>query len=400
MEAAAALVSFVGLAGPVAQGLKFLYDLTTDMKDCPRDIREMKTDLELVESLITQVIRQCNERDGNLLESVALARAIHHAQERVEDLKKELAKYLNLGPRKRFRFVAKFNQIQKLRTSLDRTKTTMFELKTQLQSDLLYDIHDTSQEVLRSIKNTNKDPETNDRRFQEMMQKSEVRIEDTKESTQIVQASAELGSETPEGLTDIKVVEKKLEHITDLLTESRISSSPISQSSTIALSREASDNSFKKSSQEITSEHPLLQFKSNQFQFLVAIIFTQRTSKQQLACQRASKCLGAYPTPEAFAKALPGALSQYFSGLGLQNIKPLQLIKLAQAYIKDPPEQGRMRSKANCPQSEISHLPQIGLSSVNSWLVYCCERIDIRTEDKTLVNYMEYLKSQAGNNCV
>jgi hypothetical protein len=104
MEAAAALVSFVGLAGPVAQGLKFFYDFATDMKDCPKDIREMKTDLELVEDLITQIIQQCNERDKQLRESTALARAIHHAQERVEDLKKELAAYLVYGKRKRLRF--------------------------------------------------------------------------------------------------------------------------------------------------------------------------------------------------------------------------------------------------------------------------------------------------------
>lgn len=133
MEAAAALVSFVGLAGPVAQGLKFLYDFTTNMKDCPKDIREMKTDLELVEDLITQVIRQCNERDAQLRESAELARAIGHAQESVEDLKKELAAYLMGGKRTRFKFAAKISQTQKLRASLDRTKTIMFEFKNQLQ---------------------------------------------------------------------------------------------------------------------------------------------------------------------------------------------------------------------------------------------------------------------------
>lgn len=133
MEAAAAVVSFVGLAGPVAQGLKFLYDFTTDMKDCPKDIREMKTDLELVEELITQVIRQCNERDVRLRESAALARAIRHAQESVEDLKKELTAYVVDGKRKRIRFAGKVSQTQKLRASLDRTKTIMFELKNQLQ---------------------------------------------------------------------------------------------------------------------------------------------------------------------------------------------------------------------------------------------------------------------------
>ena len=139
---------------------------------------------------------------------------------------------------------------------------------------------------------------------------------------------------------------------------------------------------------------------SVQFQFLVAIIFTQRTNKKQhLACQRASECLAAYPTPEARSKALPEALSQYFGGIGLQEVKPRQLIKLAKAYIKDPPEQGRLRLKAKCPPSENSHLPQIGLLSVNAWLVYCCQKTDIVTMDKTLLEYMEHLKTEARADC-
>ncbi|KAH6877453.1 hypothetical protein BKA58DRAFT_375123 [Alternaria rosae] len=423
MEAAAALVSFVGLAGPVAQGLKFLYDFTTNMKDCPKDIREMKIDVELVESLITQVIQQCNERDARLRESAALARAIGHAQKSVEDLKKEVAAYLVDGKRKRFRFAAKLSQTQKLRASLDRTKTIMFEFKNQLQSDLLFDIRDTNQEVLRSVEKTSRNLETYSRNFPKVMQKPEVQAENTNNSGGRVEASVQRANDTSsEGLADANIVAEKLEHIMDLLTETRISSSPTSLLSTPALSREVSDNSITDSSQETTassisssrsisrsgfqkpqqanivSEHPLLQFKDNQFQFLIAIIFTQRTRKQHLACQRASECLAAYPTPEALSKALPEDLSQYFGGLGLHKVKPPQLIKLAQAYVKDPPEQGRLRSKANCPQSEISHLPQIGPSSVNSWLVYCCKRMDIVTIDKTLLAYIEHLKTEAGAN--
>jgi endonuclease III len=131
---------------------------------------------------------------------------------------------------------------------------------------------------------------------------------------------------------------------------------------------------------------------------LIAIIFTQRTSKQHLACQRASECLAAYPTPEALSRASPEALRQYFGGIGLHNVKPPQLIKLAQAYVKDPPKQGELRSKARCPQSEISHLPQIGPLSINAWQIYCCERTDIVTQDETLLKYMEHLKTEAGVN--
>jgi len=70
------------------------------------------------------------------------------------------------------------------------------------------------------------------------------------------------------------------------------------------------------------------------------------------------------------------------------------MIQLAQAYVKDPPRQGRERSKARCPSSEISHLPRMGLSSVNAYLVYCCERTDVVTDDKTLLEYVEYLKTE------
>lgn len=133
MDAAAAIISFVSLAGHIAQGLQFLYDFTTDMKDCPRDVREMRTDLELMEDLTTQVIRQYKERDVEHRECAALARAIKHAQERVEDLKKELETYFNFGQRKRFVFATKIKQMQKLRTSLDRTKATMLDFKIQLQ---------------------------------------------------------------------------------------------------------------------------------------------------------------------------------------------------------------------------------------------------------------------------
>lgn len=133
MESAAALVSFVGLASHVAQGLKFLYAFTTDMKESPKDIREMKTHLELVEHLITQVIRQCNERDARLRGSESLVRAISHAQDGVEHLKKALTAYIVGGKRTRFKFAAKVSQTQKLRASLDRTKTIMLEFKNQLQ---------------------------------------------------------------------------------------------------------------------------------------------------------------------------------------------------------------------------------------------------------------------------
>lgn len=296
-------------------------------------------------------------------------------------------------------------------------------------SDLLYEIRDTGQKVLRSVEKTNRELEKHDRRFPQDMTQVESQAKGRAENS--VQQTS---NATFDGLTDIEIIAKKLDNITELLAEPRISHQQASVSSTPALSREVSEMSSVTSSQETTvssvssspsvprsvfskapqpsivSNHPLLQFKdkpvrsithiyshpsdpSPQFNFLVAMIFTQRTKRQSIACQCAAKCLTAYPTPESLSQASPEALSTYFDGIGLQNAKPPQLIKLSRAYIDDPPINGILRSKSKCPRSEISHLPQIGLQSVNAWLVYCRERTDVETEEKPLLEYMKYLKS-------
>ncbi|EUC45226.1 hypothetical protein COCMIDRAFT_96101 [Bipolaris oryzae ATCC 44560] len=318
METAAAMVSFVGLVGTVAQGQKFLYDFTTNMKDCPKDIHDMRAEIESVEDLITQVIRQSKERDVRLRESAVLTRAIGHAQKGVEDLKKELAAYHVIGKRARLIFATKTSQTKKLRASLERTKTIMLDLQRQLHSDVLYDIRDDirdmSQEVLKSMDNTSRDGGTHDRNFHKITQESKVQEETANNYRDREEASVPPANDpSSEDLTDAEIAAKNLEHVTDLLTETKISSSPNSIPSTPAWSREVSDISVTSSSQETTassisswqslppsisqnarkaniaSKHPLLQFKDNQFQFLVAIIFTQRAKNQHLACQRATE---------------------------------------------------------------------------------------------------------------
>lgn len=130
---------------------------------------------------------------------------------------------------------------------------------------------------------------------------------------------------------------------------------------------------------------------------MIAVFFTQRTNKQKLACQRAFECLTAYSTPAALSRASPENLSKFFGGIGLQNERPPKLIGLAQAYAKDPPRPGKVRSKkGSCPDSEITHLPWIGKQSVDTWWVYWCNRTDVVTENKTLVEYMEHIKKDAG----
>lgn len=306
-------------------------------------------------------------------------------------------------------------------------------------SDLLYDIRDMNQEVLRSVEKTHRDLEAHDKSSHKPKE-PEVQAHPSGNSQGRVDNSAQPANDTlSQGLRDMESMSKEIEHIRSLLTESRISSSPnpvpSSAPSTPALSRDISDFSVLSSSQETTAssvsssqsnpqpgshsarevdilaEHPLLHFKENrvrliehtfnlsnappQFQFVVALLFIQRTSKSkhQLACQRASECLATYPTPEALSKAFPEDLVQYFIGIGLHNTKPDQLIKLAQGYVADPPQRGRLRSKSGVPQSEISHLPQIGKVSVEPWLVYWCGRTDVVTQDKTLLAYMALMRT-------
>ena len=128
---------------------------------------------------------------------------------------------------------------------------------------------------------------------------------------------------------------------------------------------------------------------------MVALIFIQRNSKHKLPCQRAAECLADFPTPKALSQASEEDLRHYFRNIGLQGEKPGQLIKLSEKYLNDPPKQGIVRSKkGSCPDSEITHLPQIGLKSVDAWWVYFCEKTDILTQDTRLLEYMEYLKSR------
>lgn len=146
-----------------------------------------------------------------------------------------------------------------------------------------------NQEVLRSIENTSGNLETHDRNSHKVTQKSMVQEETTDNSRGKAEALVPPASDTSsEGLTNVEIAAKNLEHTTGLLMETGISSSPALLPSTPALSREVSDISVISSSQETTassisssqsippsvsqdaqkaniaSKHPLLQFKDNQ----------------------------------------------------------------------------------------------------------------------------------------
>lgn len=108
-----------------------------------------------------------------------------------------------------------------------------------------------NQEVLKSVEKTNKDLEKYDSKVRQVTQQPEGQPKTTHNTQGPVDTSAHPASDTSsEGLTDIKIMAKKLEHITDLLTETRISPSPSSIPSTPSLSRDVSDITLMNSSQE------------------------------------------------------------------------------------------------------------------------------------------------------
>jgi hypothetical protein len=132
MEVAGGIVSFIGLAGPVTQGLKFLYEFTSNARACPKDLRAIKTDINLVESLIDLVTQQCHDRNIRLRENDILARAISEAQVSLRELGDALQAFGVEDRPARFqglKHAFKYTQTQKLVSSLHRTKTLMLEIK-------------------------------------------------------------------------------------------------------------------------------------------------------------------------------------------------------------------------------------------------------------------------------
>lgn len=145
-----------------------------------------------------------------------------------------------------------------------------------------------NQEVLKTVKQTSRNLETNDRNVHRVMEKSEVQAEATEDLRGGEPFAQSASDNSFEGLTDIGIVAKKLEHIPELLTETKISSSITSSPSTPGLSCESSDVSVMNASQETTassllslqsivpselrntqqaniaSQYPLLRFKDNQ----------------------------------------------------------------------------------------------------------------------------------------
>ncbi len=145
-----------------------------------------------------------------------------------------------------------------------------------------------NQEVLKSVEKSGRQLEMHGSNLCNVTQQSGAQMGIATNSNSALKTAAHLANDSSSAtLTDIETVARKLEHITDLLTETRMSSSLTSTPSTVETTSDVSSivgidssrettrssisdsgtvpNSAAQKAQrpDINEEHPLLQFKDN-----------------------------------------------------------------------------------------------------------------------------------------
>ena len=104
-----------------------------------------------------------------------------------------------------------------------------------------------------------------------------------------------------------------------------------------------------------------------------------------------------YPTPQALAEANFEDVVGFFQHLGLQNQRAKKCIALAKAWLTHPPEKGKRYRRLHYPNRndgkdiplddgpvpdedarvawEVGHLPGIGAYAIDSWRIFCRDRL-------------------------
>ncbi|EPQ56775.1 DNA glycosylase [Gloeophyllum trabeum ATCC 11539] len=147
---------------------------------------------------------------------------------------------------------------------------------------------------------------------------------------------------------------------------------------------------------------------------LIATTFLNKTAGKY-AIPIFWEVLKKWPTPEALSAANESELVELITPLGLQRQRAKRIIKLSNAYLKDPPLPGVLhRSKvagastAACsgasedswslpatryPPTPISHLPGAGPYALDSYRIFCArddEWKSVRPSDKELIKYLKW----------
>lgn len=131
------------------------------------------------------------------------------------------------------------------------------------------------------------------------------------------------------------------------------------------------------------------------FKLLIATIFLNRT-RGGVALPVLFKVLDRYPTVEAMAAASLTDLVSMIHYLGFQNQRARKCIGLAQTWLACPPKKGRRYRKPHYPCKtdgrdiaedeciedddprvawEIAHLPGVGAYSLDSWRIFCRDKL-------------------------
>ena len=104
-----------------------------------------------------------------------------------------------------------------------------------------------------------------------------------------------------------------------------------------------------------------------------------------------------YPTPRDLAEAKLEDVVGFFQHLGLQNQRARKCVALAKAWLSEPPEAGKRYRRLHYPNRgdgkdipiesgpiadddyrvawEVGHLPGIGAYAIDSWRIFCRDRL-------------------------
>ncbi|KAI9739562.1 MAG: hypothetical protein M1834_006279 [Cirrosporium novae-zelandiae] len=138
------------------------------------------------------------------------------------------------------------------------------------------------------------------------------------------------------------------------------------------------------------------------FKLLMATIFLTKTKGEQ-ALPVLYSVLERYPTVKDLASADPIELTNMIRSLGLQNARSLKCISLAKTWLLYPPEKGKRYRRLHYPKKEngkdipkgeivpdddprvaweIAHLPGIGPYAIDSWRIFCRDKLRGLNEDE------------------